>query len=191
MEHQTPSPELMKSLVWTQDYTEEADSGVVVLDKSRIPIFTVLLHVGWQLTEAVREQATYKMTYGNKESWWFGLELCSVPYSFESHYGGVLRLIRDQDGKQDVCSFTTAHVDEKDKPFWFNGSLSKNKLVNKTEFEVPTHWMMDATWPKGATKQDMSCMTGGTPIPITDEEKRILEETVKAAQNVDEEKSLV
>lgn len=191
MEHHTPSPELMKSLVWTQDYAEEMDSGVVVLDKGRLPIFTALLHVCWQLTEAVREQATYKMTYGDKESWWFGLELCGVPYSFESHYGGVIGTLKDQDGKEDVCSFTISHVDEKDRLFWFNGSLLKNKLANKTEFEVPTHWMMDATWLKGATKVDMSCMTGGIPTSITDEEKQILEESIRAAETVDREKSLI
>jgi alpha 1,3-mannosyltransferase len=59
MKDQKPSAALSTSLVRTQDYAEEADSGVVVMDKSRLPIFTGLLHICWQNTKAVREEATY------------------------------------------------------------------------------------------------------------------------------------
>lgn len=68
MEHHTPSPALLKSLVWMEDYGEEGDSGLVVLDKSRLDILTGLLHICWQNTYAVREEVTYKITYGDKES---------------------------------------------------------------------------------------------------------------------------
>jgi len=37
---------------------------------------------------------------------------------------------------------------------WFNGSLLKNKEIDSLEFDVPTEWMIDGTWEKGATKQD-------------------------------------
>lgn len=161
MEHQQPSETLLKSKVWVDDYAEEADSGVVVLDKSRLPVFMGLLHVAWQNTKTIREEVTYKMTYGDKESWWFGLELCGVPYAFEKHYGAVLGELRNDDGKVNVCGFTIAHVDEDDHLLWENGSLLKNKAVDKKEFNIPTHWMIDATWEKGATKADMSCMKEG------------------------------
>ena len=62
-----PSPALNKSLVWTEDYAEEGDSGVVVLDKSRVGVVAALLHVCWQNTQAVRDEVTYKLTYGDKE----------------------------------------------------------------------------------------------------------------------------
>jgi alpha 1,3-mannosyltransferase len=167
MEHQEPSETLLKSKVWMEDYAEEADSGVVVLDKRRLPVFMGLLHVGWQNTKVVREKVTYKMTYGDKESWWFGLELCGVPYSFEKHYGAVLGELRVDDDKLKVCGFTIAHVDEDDHLLWENGSLLKNKAVNKTEFLTPSHWMIDASWDKGATKADMSCMKKGVAREVS------------------------
>jgi hypothetical protein len=190
MRHQEPSDALLKSLVWTKDYAEEGDSGVVVLDKRKLPIFTALLHICWQNTQAVRDDTTYKMTYGDKESWWFGLELCGVPYAFEKHYGAVIGDIRMQDDRQDVCGFTIAHVDEEDKLIWYNGSLLKNKAMDKAIFEVPEHWMIDAEWEKGATKSDMSCMKGGTVRQVTEEERKILQSMVEVAKTVDREKGL-
>jgi len=193
MKNRTPSPMLLQSRVWTEGYAEEADSGVVVLDKRRAPIFTALLHVCWQNTKAVRDETTYKMTYGDKESWWFGLELCGVPYTFEKHYGAIIGSAKKQypEGNSDVCGFTIAHVDEKDRLFWFNGSLLKNKHVDKTKFELPTHWKIDAEWQKGATKIDMSCMTGGKATPLTDEERNILSKTIEVAKEVDAKHSLI
>lgn len=191
MEHQTPSQQLLKSRVWMEDYAEEADSGVVVLDKRRLSLFTGLLHVSWQNTKAVRDETTYKMTYGDKESWWFGLELCGTPYAFEDHYAAVIGYITEKGGKEDVCGFTIAHVDEGEKLFWFNGSLLKNKHVNGTEYEVPVAWMVDAEWQKGATKKDMSCMVGGSPIPLTDKERELVGTMVQVAEKVDVEKALV
>jgi alpha 1,3-mannosyltransferase len=45
MQLQTPSEILNKSLVWTEDYAEETDSGVLILDKSRFHLCMELLHV--------------------------------------------------------------------------------------------------------------------------------------------------
>ncbi len=69
MEHKDPSPALLKSLVWMEDYAEEADSGLVALNKGRLTVLTGLLHICWQNTFDVRDQITYKITYGDKESW--------------------------------------------------------------------------------------------------------------------------
>jgi len=193
MKNRTPSPMLLKSRVWAEGYAEEADSGVVVLDKTRVPIFTALLHVCWQNIKAVRDETTYKMTYGDKESWWFGLELCGVPYTFEKHYGAIIGSLKDQypKGTSDVCGFTIAHVDEKDRLFWFNGSLLKNKHVDKTKYELPTHWMIDGQWQKGATKVDMSCMNEGKATPLTEEERNILAKTIEVAKEADAKHSLI
>jgi alpha 1,3-mannosyltransferase len=191
MKHQEPSEALLASLVWTEDYAEEADSGVVVLDKARQPVFMGLLHICWQNTKPVRDEATYKMTYGDKESWWFGLELCGVPHSFEKHYGAVLGEVRIQDNRTDVCGFTIAHVDEKDRLIWYNGSLLKNKVTDNKTFQVPTHWMIDALWEKGATKADMSCMRGGNATRLSAKEIEILERSVAIAKEVDATYSLV
>jgi alpha 1,3-mannosyltransferase len=193
MEHQEPSPALLKSLVWMEDYAEEQDSGLVALDKGRLSVLTGLLHVCWQNTYAVREQITYKITYGDKESYWFGFELSGTPFAFEKHYGSMLGSLHKGDDKMKdkVCSFTIAHTDENDKLLWYNGSLLKNKAVDTRTFDVPTHWMMDATWEKGGSKPEISCMVGGEVRTLTVEETKIIEMTVEAAKRVDSAHSLV
>jgi alpha 1,3-mannosyltransferase len=186
MKHRIPSDTLSKSLVYMEDYAEEGDSGVVAVDKGRLPVVLGLLHICWQNTRSVREKWTYRITYGDKESWWFGYELSGVPYSFESHYASILGSTVNQKGNgSEVCGFTIAHVDGKDKLLWYNGSLLKNKMRNPMEFDVPTHWMMDGVWWKGSMKADMSCMSDA-PLRMLDEgEMKVVEENVRVAKEVD------
>jgi alpha 1,3-mannosyltransferase len=193
MEHHTPSPALLKSLVWMEDYAEEGDSGLVVLDKSRLGVLTGLLHICWQNTHAVREEITYKITYGDKESWWFGLELSAVPFTFENHYGAIAGYYKvdEKDKKERVCSFTIAHTDENDKLLWYNGSLLKNKAIDALDFEVPTHWMMDATWEKGGSKPEISCMKDGKVRKLTTAETIVIKQSVEVAERIDTSKSLL
>jgi len=186
-----PSPALNRSLVWTEEYAEEQDSGVVVLDKRRPGVLFGLLHVCWQNTKVVREEATYRMTYGDKESWWLGLELSGASYEFERHYAAIVgweEPDRDAEGTSKVCSFVIAHLDEKDDLLWYNGSLLKNKgRSNMTnEYDVPLKWMVGGQWQKGATKQDMSCMVGSDVRHLSDRERRILLRSIDKAIAVDQ-----
>ncbi|KAG6360987.1 hypothetical protein INS49_009206 [Diaporthe citri] len=189
---------------WHSQVIHEGLGRVVVVDKSRLDVVLGLLHVAWQNTKDVREETTYKMTYGDKEAWWFGFELANATYAFEKHYGGIVGWGRNNPqltstananatlGQPDkVCSFVISHVDESDKLLWYNGGLLKNKITNKREFEVPTHWMMDAEWEKGASKPDMSCMKRGTAMELADVEKDIIKRSIKEAQIVDIELNLV
>ncbi|MCJ1295969.1 hypothetical protein MMC34_007534 [Xylographa carneopallida] len=186
MKGHIPSATLNVSKVYNDGYAEEGDSGVVALHKGRLPILMGLLHICWQNTLAVREAVTYHMGYGDKESWWFGLELSGAAYTMEAHYGAILGwATAARNGQTKVCSFTIAHLDLRDRLLWYNGSLLKNKAVDKLEFEVPTHWMVDAVWEKGATKPDVSCMRDGLVKYVTDEESRILSASVEAAKKVD------
>ncbi|TDZ27553.1 Alpha-1,3-mannosyltransferase MNT3 [Colletotrichum sidae] len=190
-----PSGELQKSLVWTERYAEEADSGIVVLNKGRLDVLLGLLHVGWQNSYAVRNAWTYRITYGDKETWWMGLEATGSRYSFSRHYGGMVgwRIPKRpvQDDMTRVCSFVIAHVDEIDALLWYNGGLLKNKMANATEFEVPTHWMMDQPWVKGARKKDMSCMVGTNVRELTEHEKSVLGRSMEAAKDADSELELI
>lgn len=181
--HHTPSQALTKSRVYNEGYAEECDSGLVVLDKSRLSILLGLLHACWQNTKKVRDEWTYKMGYGDKESWWFGLELTGAEYTFENHYGGMLGDLNSM--KDKVCSFTIAHFDEKDKLLWYNGSLLKNKAKNITEFNVPTNYMFDGVWEKGATKPDISCMKDATIMETSEDERKVLRKSVERAEDVD------
>ena len=185
MEHHEVGETLSKSKVYMEGYAEEGDSGVVVLDKGRLPVLMGLLHICWQNTLAVRQKYTYRMGYGDKESWWFGLALSGVSYTMEGHYGSILGEA-DTEKPNSVCSFTIAHVDEKDKLLWYNGSLLKNKAINKLEFLVPSHWMMDATWDKGAQKKDISCMRDGTVRDVDESVRNVVETSVENAKKIDE-----
>jgi alpha 1,3-mannosyltransferase len=187
MGDRTPSDTLQQSKVWSDGYAEEADSGVVALDKGRLPVLMALLHICWQNTAAVRSEFTYRLTYGDKESWWFGLELSGVPYAFEQHYGGMLGEAETRHGGKAVCSFTIAHVDARDRLLWYNGSLLKNKAVNVTEFLVPDSWMVDGEWVKGASKADASCMRRAPTLALGEEERIIIRDSVERAKWIDTE----
>ncbi|PNY28632.1 Uncharacterized protein TCAP_01452 [Tolypocladium capitatum] len=185
-----PSPAMNKSRVWTEDYAEECDSGVVVLDKSRPQVFVGLLHTAWQNTLDVREEVSYKITYGDKETWWLGLELAGSSYEFEPHYGSILGWEKEKPGgggtgSDRVCSFVIAHPDDRERLIWFNGGLVKNKLADPESYEVQTAWMMDGTWVRGAMKQNMSCMVGAEVRKLSGEEQEILRRSIEAARKVD------
>lgn len=183
-----PSPALLESLFWTEEYAEECDSGVVVLDKSRPEVLMGLLHTSWQNTYQVREEVTYKLMYGDKESWWMGLELAGSGYAFERHYASILgwETPRDDVGDSDcICSFTIAHLDDEDGLLWFNGSLLKNKRADDREYELPEGWMTDGTWEKGVWREDMSCMTGAPANGLKETEIEALSLSIEAAEGVD------
>ncbi|KAK2044510.1 hypothetical protein LZ31DRAFT_522606 [Colletotrichum somersetense] len=189
-----PSGEMQKSLVWSEKYAEEGDSGVVVLDKSRLDVLTGLLHTSWQNTYEVRNAWTYRITYGDKETWWIGLEATGAAYSFSRHYGGVIGWQRpadeggdnEQAGRTQVCSLAIAHVDEADGLLWYNGGLEMSKMGEPADFEVPTHWMIDQQWLKGEKKKDMSCMVGTGAQELSGHEREVLERSIKAANDVDD-----
>lgn len=190
LENTTLSDTIKQSKVYMEGYAEEGDSGVVVADKSRLGVFIGLLHIAWQNTRDVREGYTYRQGHGDKESWWFGFELTETPYSMEPHYAAITGHVKiGQDGTHEdrVCSFTIAHVDHKARLLWFNGSFLKNKEIDSVDFDVPTEWMIDGTWEKGATKQDMSCMSGAEVFPIDPIVVQILQDSVELAKQVDDQ----
>lgn len=182
-----PSAEMKKSQVWLEHYSEECDSGVVVVDKSRIQVFVGLLHVAWQNTYEVRQDITYKIGHGDKETWWMGFELSGSTYEFEAHYGSIIGW-GDSPHAHDVtmvCSFVIAHLDTKERLLWYNGGLLENKRESPHQYRVPSYWMTDGVWEKGATRKDMSCMGNGTTCALTDSEKTILSESINEAKKVD------
>ncbi|KAK1594594.1 mannosyltransferase putative-domain-containing protein [Colletotrichum navitas] len=184
-----PSGEMQKSLMWTEKYAEEGDSGVVVLNKGRLDVLMGLLHICWQNTYEVRNAWTYRITYGDKETWWIGLEATGSAYSFSRHYGGVVGWQKpvesEEAGRMQVCSLAIAHVDETDGLLWYNGGLEMSKTGDPADFEVPTHWMIDQEWAKVDKKKDMSCMVGAGAQELSGHERGVLERSIKAAKDVD------
>ncbi|KAJ4133731.1 hypothetical protein NW768_005319 [Fusarium equiseti] len=182
-----PSPEMPKSKAWADHYGEECDSGVVVVDKSRIPVFVGLLHVAWQNTHNVRNDVTYKYGHGDKESWWLGFELSGSTYEFETHYGSIIGWGDSPVVKnvKMVCSFVIAHLDTRHRLLWYNGGLLENKRADLNKYRLPSYWMTGGKWEKGRTQEDMSCMHNGTVYSLTDTEKTILGESIDMAKEVD------
>ncbi|PKS08331.1 hypothetical protein jhhlp_005275 [Lomentospora prolificans] len=185
-----PSKEVHKSLSWTENYAEEADSGVVVVDKSRLDVLIGMLHAAWQNSKKVRDEVTYTVMYGDKESYWFGLELTEGPYEFERYYGGIAGWLGTQDGPAEVdepqvCSYVIAHPDAEGKGLlWYNGSLLKNKINAAGEYLVPSHWMVNGTWNKGI-RPKFSCMKDGDFHEISSDQKEVLEQSVDEAKKLD------
>ena len=183
LSHTTLSETIKKSKVYIEKYAEEADSGLVVVDKARLGVLIGLLHISWQNTYSVREAFTYRQGHGDKESWWFGFELVETPYSFEEHYGSILGHRKGRENR--VCSFTIAHLDHKKKLLWYNGSLLKDKEVSGGEFDVPTEWMVDGISEKGATKADLSCMRDAQINAVDLTELSVLKLSVEGAGKID------
>ena len=72
-----------------------------------------ILYICWQNTKLVREEWIYRIGYGDKESWWFSLELSGAEYSFKDYYSRILRALNDNGSR--VCSFTITYINEYDK----------------------------------------------------------------------------
>lgn len=183
MKHHRISKTLENSIAFNEKWAYEADSGVVVLDKGRLPILMGLLHICWQNTKVVRDEYTYQKTWGDKESYWLGLELSNVSYTFAEHYAGSLGFWNGDC----VCGSTIAHTDERKKLIWYNGSLLKNKGEDPRAFRNPDYWMLDGEWSWNWTKEHTACMRNGEVFLTTPEEQSIIESTITLAKNVDKE----
>lgn len=100
-------------------------------------MFLGLLHIIWQNTREVRDEVTYKITYGDKELWWFGFEFNNAGYTFETHYAAMVGSVKDileEEEKERVCNFVIGYINRQDELFWYNGGLLKNKKVNPQEY---------------------------------------------------------
>lgn len=75
MKGREPSAQLASSRWWTDMASrEEMESGVVVFDKRRTSVVYGLLYAGWLNTRVVREEVTYKNTYGGQRVSYFAIE---------------------------------------------------------------------------------------------------------------------
>lgn len=65
---QKPSPSLSQTAFWTDHLAEQQDSAVVCMDKGRPRVFTSLLFSVWMNLKNVRDEVTYRNTYGKISS---------------------------------------------------------------------------------------------------------------------------
>ncbi|KAF7956240.1 hypothetical protein EAE96_005160 [Botrytis aclada] len=198
MKDHTPSHTFRKSRVMNENFGQEQDSGVVVLDKRRLGVLMGLLHACWQNTYVVREIITYRNTHGDKETYWLGMELSGVEYSFAEKYGGIIgeQVWNVTDGirREHVCGSSIAHVDEKGELLWFNGGLVRKKSDNEgkrtfMDVDADMRWALDGNWRwnKEGNKWDAACMEGGAIGALSVGVKEIIAGSVEEARRVDDE----
>ncbi|SCV70588.1 BQ2448_3350 [Microbotryum intermedium] len=167
MQNRVPSAMLKKSR-WWKDWAsrEEQESGVVVVDKGRREVVLGMVFVGWFNTKKVRDEVTYKRTFGDKESYWIAFELAGIPcdhlkYYFDPPFAstiGHLTYFKGSDGVSvpQMCSEHHLHLDRKRRPLWWNGSLFEDKRSPTSDYFLSTHYSHGtADW---ATESEPWCM---------------------------------
>ncbi|GAA5858776.1 hypothetical protein JCM8547_004983 [Rhodosporidiobolus lusitaniae] len=146
MKGRTPSEQMSQSRWWTDMASrEEMESGVLVVDKRRTSVVYGLLFTAYLNTKVVREEVTYKNTYGDKESFWMAFELVGLPYHMDREYAGIIGQLTHPDTKShSIDSFIQSdhlfHLDHRGKPLWWNGSLFQEKRVKDRGYLIATHW---------------------------------------------------
>lgn len=83
-----PSKRCLHSSFWRNKGIYEQESGVVLVNKNNPEVFVGLLFTAWQNTGQIRDQTTYRVFWGDKESYWLAFELADIPYYFVDHYAG-------------------------------------------------------------------------------------------------------
>ena len=179
----------------------EADSGVVALDRTNPRVLLGLMFATWMNTKDVREEITYKIFYGDKESFWLAMELSGFEYSFQPWYAGTMGTVTDQDGQPadlksavEICGTHMLHLDYLgQKPFWINGGIYEHKDSPETGYAVMSHYWVGNTssirltqpkwyWVKG----NVACLkeTGVKILP--EATKMAMRKTHEQAREVDE-----
>lgn len=198
MKGHRPSSTFKKSRVMRENYGQEQDSGVVILNKGNLGVLMGLLHACWQNTYVVRELITYQNTHGDKETYWMGMELSGVEYAFAEHYGGIIgERVRNETVwpvRFDVCGSVIAHVDEAGRLLWFNGGLVRRKnnwegmrAFMEVRGEGVGLWALDGKWRwnYAGNRWNMACMEGGTVKGLSVSERGIIGGSVEEAREVD------
>jgi hypothetical protein len=163
-----PSDRLKGSSFWQGKGIYEQESGIVVVDKRSRAAFSALFFAAWQNTGSIRERTTYRVFWGDKETYWLAFELSGIPYYFVEHYAGglgneaddgqfcsdhPLHFLPESTSDGSILEGLTKLKDGEEvkkgrpgRPAWFNGSLLKNKGLSGTKFIEETEWAVDDKW---------------------------------------------
>ncbi|KAG0055958.1 hypothetical protein BGZ83_006883 [Gryganskiella cystojenkinii] len=142
----------------------EQESGVIVINKKTR--MNGLLAVCKMNSKHERDLWSYKVFYGDKETFWVGYEMVQEPYAFMKGYGGVVGQMRT-DPRDDVVEKVEVvegqeppkekparkiidqpavcgaqlHTDYLGRPLWWNGGLMRNKNEGWREELSFEFWM--------------------------------------------------
>jgi hypothetical protein len=171
-----PSSRLSHSKFWQKKGIYEQESGVVLANKNNPEVFVGLLFAAWQNTGQIRDQTTYRVFWGDKESYWLAFELADIPYYFVDHYAGSIgsaidnSTLSSQDGStpyiiasehplhffrtegSTIDAISDIPQDDDDnlarigQPIWFNGGLLRMKHEDEREYLRPDAWGLLGEW---------------------------------------------
>lgn len=94
---------------------------------------------------------------GDKESFWMACELIGIPYTYVEGYASAIGNVTldDMTRQTMLCPCHLLHLDHRGKPLWYNGSLYRNKHVEKASQQ----WFQPMVWAKDTGRwRHVHCM---------------------------------
>ncbi|KAF9319631.1 hypothetical protein BG003_008587 [Podila horticola] len=105
--------------------SHEQESGVVVINKKlryHGLLATCKMNMRWE-----RDLYSYRVFYGDKETFWTGFEMVQEPYAFIKTFGGAIGERREGHEDSDAVCGAQLHLNHLGEPMWWNGGLMRNK----------------------------------------------------------------
>ncbi len=187
----TPLSEQVKQTrMYRQISGHELESGVVVMNKEH-RLFSLLAACKLNCP-LERDQSTYKIFYGDKETYWVGTEMVGESYAVLWERAGVIgqaknlqkareereaieakeqnrkrnKLKRTKESDSAVVCGRIAHFDRQGKPLWFNGGIVENKHDEQARNYLTqfTHYAHEGVW-----EFAISCILNSTAIETSQE----------------------
>jgi hypothetical protein len=150
----------------------EQESGVVLIDK--LHALPGLLAV-CSLNVGKYRKVTYKVVFGDKETFWLGFEAIQQKYYFYPHLPGTIGVSKlTEDGEYEICSRQILHLDHDKKPLWINGGISEYKMDPSSPVAKMEDWMAEpGRW--DLMEHNLACLyTFVKPTLISTEEREII-----------------
>ncbi|KAI0134678.1 mannosyltransferase putative-domain-containing protein [Xylariales sp. AK1849] len=174
------------SLVEDTQYSQEKDSSVVVLDKSRLDVLVGLLHASWQTK--LKEGRLVDGIASDRESevWRLAFELTDSPHNLQTPSDAVIGWPRHEGG-DDICSFANGYAEENGKLLWYSSRLLRNDESSFENQNVPTHRMVILSGQEALDNKDILCAVRRRAEALTSAQQRIVQQTVQKARQLDSE----
>jgi hypothetical protein len=150
----------------------EQESGVVLIDK--LHALPGLLAV-CSLNVGKYRKVTYKMVFGDKETFWLGFETIQRKYYFYPHLPGTIGVSKlTEDGEYEICSRQILHLDHEKQPLWLNGGISEYKMDVNSPVATMEDWMAEpGRW--DLMEHNLACLyTFVKPTRISSEVRNII-----------------
>ncbi|KAI8895741.1 hypothetical protein BC833DRAFT_567220 [Globomyces pollinis-pini] len=124
---------------------------------------------------------TYDRVFGDKETFWLGMEMAQEEYTFNGHYPGNLGVSKKVGGEYQVCGRQILHFDENDSPVWFNGGIQELKDDrNSPVIRMEDYWEETGSWE--LFEENVACLKADQPpLKFNDEFKSVISQSEQIA----------